>query len=97
MVSMLNLLEALMLISFGLSWPFSIYKAYKARSVAGKSLVFLLFILFGYSCGIAAKLIYGNISYVLGFYILDFALVATDLGMYIRNKKIEKNNNQEDL
>jgi hydrogenase/urease accessory protein HupE len=94
---MLNLLEALMLISFGLSWPFSIYNSYKARSAKGKSLVFLLFILFGYSCGIAAKLIYGNITYVLGFYILDFALVSTDLGMYIINKNIEKHNNQEEL
>jgi len=38
----MSIFEALMMIFFGLAWPFSIYKSYKSKSNNGKSLWFLL-------------------------------------------------------
>ena len=31
-----EILETVMMICFGISWPLSVYKSYKARSAAGK-------------------------------------------------------------
>ena len=50
-----ELLEAMMIISFGISWPLSIIRSYRSRSTKGKSIFFSFFILFGYLCGISAK------------------------------------------
>ena len=44
---MAELFEALMVKSFGISWPTSILKSYTSRTAKGKSLVFLLFIFIG--------------------------------------------------
>lgn len=87
---MAETLEALMLISFGVSWPFSISKSIKSRTNKGKSIIFMIFVLFGYICGISAKLISGHITYVLAFYIIDFLLVATDACIYLRNSKYDR-------
>ena len=84
-----GIFEAIMVISFGISWPFSIYKSYKSRTTKGKSLLFMLFVLFGYACGIVSKLVGGNVTYVLVFYILNFLMVAVDLGLYYRNSRIQ--------
>ena len=43
---MAELFEAFMVISFGISWPTSIIKSYTSGTAKGKSIVFLLFILF---------------------------------------------------
>jgi hypothetical protein len=82
--------EALMVISFGISWPVSIVKSIRSRTVKGKSLVFILFILAGYAFGIISKLISANITYVFIFYVLNFLMVAADIGLYIRNSKLDK-------
>jgi len=79
-----------MLVAFGISWPISIFKSWKAKSAKGKSVVFLGFILFGYACGIAAKLISGNVTYVLFFYSLNVVLVLADMCLYFRNRKLDK-------
>jgi hypothetical protein len=85
-----ELLETVMVISFGVSWPVSILKSFRARSSKGKSLLFLCCILVGYLCGVAAKVIGGNLSYVLVFYCLNSLMVLTDIGLYLRNRKLEK-------
>jgi uncharacterized membrane protein len=85
-----NVFEAIMVVSFGLSWPLSIIKSYKARTTKSKSLPFLLLILFGYAMGIASKFIGDNVTYVTYFYILNFCAVATDLGIYFRNLRLDK-------
>lgn len=82
-----NIFEALMLICFGAAWPASIYRSYKSRSIKGKSVLFLYIVLIGYICGITNNILNG-INYVLVFYIVDFAFVSVDLGLYYRNKKI---------
>ena len=86
---MAELFEAFMIISFGISWPISIAKSYTSRTTKGKSLVFMLFILFGYACGITSKLLKGNLTYVFIFYILNFIMVAIDLCLYYRNSKLD--------
>ena len=87
---MSEILEALMVISFGISWPTSIVKSLKARTAKGKSLMFLCFIIFGYICGIASKLASGRITYVFVFYVLNLIMVSFDLALYFRNKKLDE-------
>lgn len=86
---MSQLLEAFMVICFGISWPISIMKSYTSQTAKGKSFVFLVFILIGYLCGIASKFLSNNISYVLIFYIINFVMVFIDLCLYFRNKKFD--------
>ena len=92
-----EILEIVMIVSFGVSWPMNVIKSYKARTAKGKSLWFLLLILFGYVAGITSKFLnagymaeFSNKWYVLVFYILNFIMVSFDLGMYIRNRKLDK-------
>lgn len=86
---MQEVLETAMLVCFGFSWPFSIARSLKARTAAGKSHVFLLLIIFGYICGIGAKIYAGKFLPVGIFYIIDMLMVITDLLIYFRNKKID--------
>ncbi|NTU88937.1 MAG: hypothetical protein HGA54_03390, partial [Actinobacteria bacterium] len=68
---MAELLETIMLICFGFSWPMNAYKAFKARTALGVSWQFLTLITLGYFAGIAAKLVSGNINYVLAVYLIN--------------------------
>ena len=90
MPSLASILETAMIIAFGLSWPLSIVRSFKARSTKGKSLLFMCFIEIGYACGIAAKLINDNINLAFWFYILNFLMVGFDIILYFRNKRLEK-------
>ena len=82
---MAEILEVLMVLSFGASWPFNVMKSYKARTTKGKSLLFLCLIFFGYIVGITSKLV--NVVYCL-----NLIMVGADLIIYFRNKKIDKEN-----
>ncbi|MCI6830940.1 MAG: hypothetical protein MR896_02495 [Clostridiales bacterium] len=85
-----EILETLMIISFGISWPTSIHKSYTARSTKGKSLLFLFFIFVGYLFGIAAKLLTNNLNLAFWFYILNSVMVFTDICLYFRNRRIQR-------
>ena len=85
-----EILETLMIISFGISWPTSIHKSYTARSTKGKSLLFLFFIFVGYLFGIAAKLLTNNLNLAFWFYILNSVMVFTDICLYLRNRRIQR-------
>ena len=87
---MAQFLEVMMLICFGLSWPFNIMKSWKSRTARGKSLLFECCVITGYCCGLAGKIIGGNISYVVAVYLLDIAMVSTDLVLTIRNTFLDK-------
>ena len=96
---MSEILEIIMIVSFGASWPLNVMKSWKARTTKGKSLAFLCLILFGYVAGIASKLInetymaaFAQKWYVLFFYVLNFVMVACDLVLYIRNYRLDKKN-----
>ena len=94
---MAEILEIVMIVSFGASWPMNVIKSYRARTTKGKSLGFLLLILFGYVAGIASKLVnetyMATISekwYVLFFYVLNFIMVFVDFMLYIRNARLDR-------
>lgn len=87
---MAELFEALMVVSFGISWPMSIWKSFTSRTAKGKSLFFLCMILFGYACGITSKLMMQKLTYVFVFYVLNFIMVAIDLCLYFRNRRIDQ-------
>ena len=87
---MSELLEVCMLLCFGVSWPISIRKSIVSRTAKGKSLVFECFILAGYLCGIASKLISQNVSYVIVFYIINLVTVSIDAALYFRNRRLDR-------
>ena len=79
-----SVFEALMLLCFGMSWPFAIVRSYRARSVKGKSLAFLVLLLLAYIAGILHKALF-RFDIVIALYIYNFVMVA-DIALYIRNK-----------
>jgi hypothetical protein len=84
----MSIFEAVMVISFGAAWPASIYRSYTSRSTKGKSPVFLIIICIGYMSGILHKIFFVY-DFVIVLYILNLIMVSTDLGIYVRNRKIE--------
>ena len=98
-----EILEVIMIVSFGASWPMNVMKSWKARTTKGKSLAFLCLILFGYVAGITGKFLnpaymaaFASKWYVLFFYVLNFVMVSIDFILYFRNKRLDaqrENNN----
>ena len=87
---MAQIFEVLMLLCFGISWPFNIAKSWKSRTAKGKSLIFELCIVVGYLCGIAGKFVTGNVTYVVAVYILDVTMVCIDIVLTLRNMALDK-------
>lgn len=82
--------EAIMLICFGVSWPFNIAKSLRARTAKGKSVWFEVCIVAGYSFGLAGKFISGNVTYVAIVYAVDLILVTTSLLLTLRNRRLDR-------
>ena len=89
-----SVFEIGMLACFGISWPVSIYKSVKSKSTQGKSVFFLLVILFGYVFGITHKILYSP-DIVLILYVLNSLMITTDVLIYFKNKKREDLANSE--
>ena len=87
---MAQIFEVLMIICFGVSWPFNIAKSWKAKTARGKSLLFEVCILVGYICGIAGKFITGNVTYVLIAYVINVVMVLIDILLTLRNMALDK-------
>ena len=87
---MTNILEAFMLICFGLSWPISLYKNIKAKTAKSMSLQFTLLIITGYISGIIAKIANNSINYVLVIYILNLVIVSANIVVYFINLRYDK-------
>jgi len=92
-----EMLEIVMILSFGASWPLNVIKSYKARTTKGKSLWFLVLIFFGYIAGIASKFLneaymasFAEKWYVLVFYCINLVMVGIDLALYARNHRLDK-------
>ncbi|MBE6647835.1 MAG: hypothetical protein E7611_09420 [Ruminococcaceae bacterium] len=101
---MAEILEIIMIVSFGASWPLNVMKSWKARTTKGKSLPFLLLIFFGYIAGIASKLVnevymaaFAEKWYVLFFYCLNLIMVGADLILYVRNSRLDKAREAENV
>ena len=90
---MAEILEVIMVLSFGAAWPVSIAKSLKSKTAKGQSPFFLGIIIFGYLSGIVSKVLSGNINYVLFFYFLNLIMVSTNLFLYYRNLKLDRMNN----
>lgn len=95
-----NILEAVMLVCFGASWPFSIVKAVRTKVVRGKSPVFLSLIIAGYVAGLGKILAsWGEaranapeaaavpVPWLFWFYLALLILVATDAALYLRYRR----------
>ncbi len=75
-----KILEGLMLLAFGASWPMQIIKTVRVKNPTGKSFIFQYLIILGYLLGLASKAAAGNlIHWLTCVYLLDLALVLTDL------------------
>lgn len=87
---MKEILELIMLICFGISWPVSVCKSLRSKSTSGKSVIFMLAVIIGYIAGIASKVVGLQINYVLFMYCLNLVMVCVDLAVYFVNKHREK-------
>ncbi|WMJ77645.1 MULTISPECIES: hypothetical protein [unclassified Sedimentibacter] len=85
----MSIFETLMLLCFGSAWPFSIYRSYKSKSIEGKSPVFLVILLMGYTFGILHKLFYSYDS-VVYLYVINFIMITIDFTLYLRNSRLKK-------
>ena len=74
-----SVFEAVMMVCFGVSWPLSIWKTYKVKNPAGKSIGFLVLVILGYISGIISKIVTGNVNWVIALYALNAVMVGTDL------------------
>lgn len=106
MLTVASIMEALMVICFGLSWPLNISKAWKARSTKGMSLPFYFLIWIGYVFAIIGKLTsihyYVDVAataaswtevvkwYVMFFYFVNLAMLTVGILIYFRNARLEK-------
>lgn len=90
---MSSIFETIMLVCFGFSWPMNVIKAYKARTAKSTSLPFIILIISGYIAGIAAKIISGQINYVLVVYFINLAIVSLNVVVYIRNRRLDRMGN----
>lgn len=86
-----ELFDIFMIVSFGVSWPLTVIKAYRSRTAKGTSLPFLLLIFTGYIWGIIGKLLAPSFKwYVLFFYVFNTVMVGANLILYMRNYKLDK-------
>jgi len=94
---MSEILETIMLICFGLSWPMSVVRNIRAKTAKSMSLGFIVLIMCGYIAGISAKIFNHNYSYVLAVYIFNLLAVSANLVVYFINRSYDhrtKNGNK---
>ena len=89
-----QILEAAMLIAFGLSWPLNAYKTWKAGTATGKSWQFILLITLGYVAGIGAKFAADAVNWVLVVYFLNLASLSVNWFVYFRNRRLDAERKQ---
>ncbi len=96
-----SVMETLMVICFGISWPINIIKAWKSKTAKGSSVLFYFFIWIGYIFAMVGKMamIIGNSPnpwyetvkwYVMFFYVLNIIMVSAGIIICLRNKWFDK-------
>lgn len=83
----MSIFEIIMLVCFGAAWPFSLYRSWRSRTNAGKSIFFLWVIFAGYIAGTLHKVFY-NYDPVIYLYVVNGTMVAGDILLYFRNGKL---------
>lgn len=100
METVASIMEMLMVVCFGISWPLNIIKAWKARTAKGASVLFYFFIWIGYIFAIIGKMVliaynapqawYVTVKwYVMFFYVLNILMVSCGILIYFRNKALD--------
>lgn len=100
METLVNIMEMMMVVCFGISWPLNIAKAWKARSAKGTSVLFYFFIWIGYIFAFIGKFasihIHANQAwyvtvpwYVMFFYVVNIVMVSGGILIYYRNKMLD--------
>ena len=89
-----KVLEALMIVLFGISWPFNLLKSIRSKTTKGKSLLFLCLIDLGYIAGLTSKFfsdsfVWATDWWIFVIYCINFTLVTADLIVYFINKSRE--------
>jgi hypothetical protein len=79
----ISILEAIMLICFGISWPVSVLKALMTKIVVGKSPLFMSLVAIGYVSGISHKIMYSR-DYLVVLYMFNLSMILIDLYLYTR-------------
>ena len=101
---MSEILEIIMIVCFGVSWPLNLRKNLKSKTAKGISLWFYLMIFFGYIAGIISKFLnesymanFNTKWYVLIFYFINLFVVGLNVIVYFRNRHLDnmKENEQE--
>ena len=101
METIASVMEMLMVVCFGISWPLNIAKAWKARTAKGTSVLFYFFIWIGYVFAIVGKICliaynapqawYVTVKwYVMFFYVVNILMVSAGILIYFRNKTLDK-------
>ncbi|MBQ0058705.1 MAG: hypothetical protein KBS83_01915 [Lachnospiraceae bacterium] len=90
---MANVLESLMLVCFGLSWPFNLHKLLVSKSTKGVSFFFYILIDIGYACGVLAKVVkytqgISTPFYLIAVYAVNMIMVTTCIVLYLRYRKL---------
>ncbi|MDD3842690.1 MAG: hypothetical protein WC296_02745 [Candidatus Izemoplasmatales bacterium] len=85
-----KILEIVMLLCFGVSWPIAAVKTWRIRTAKNLSVLFYFMIFIGYLAGIAAKFANNDVTFVLAAYICNALMVLTNILIYYRNKAIDK-------
>ena len=92
---MSDILEAAMVVCFGISWPLNIRKLWQSKTAKGTSVMFYFFIWIGYVFGLCSKAIKaaGGIAtpgYVWFFYNLNTVMVSCGILLYFRNRRLDR-------
>lgn len=96
-----SVMETLMVICFGISWPINIIKAWKSKTAKGSSVLFYFFIWIGYIFAMVGKMAmiianspnpwYETVKwYVMFFYVLNIIMVSAGIIICLRNKWFDK-------
>ena len=97
-----KVLEAVMIVLFGISWPFNLLKSIKSKSTKGKSLLFLILIDLGYIAGITSKFVsttfvWATDWWIFMVYVINFIFVSLDMIVYFINRSKEKNQTNDSV
>lgn len=99
-----EVLEILMLVCFGCSWPISVYKSIKIKTSVGKSATFNILLIVGYIGGIISKFLKmqsalsspsttalgkGIFIFALVMYFVNLAMITANLVLYYTNKHLD--------
>lgn len=74
----MSIFEIIMLVCFGVSWPFAIATTIRVKNPTGKSFVFMVLVLVGYIAGCLHKILH-QFDAVFWLYVLNGLLVLVDM------------------